>query len=240
MNKIRETDLFAPIKELLEKNDFKVCGEVNNCDIVAMKEDEVIIVELKTGITLELIFQAIKRQRMNENVYIGVPRLKVMGTKKWKDYILLMKRLGLGLIVVTLHETPYAEIWLEPSVFDLIKSMKRGKRKKQKLIKEFSGRNFDANVGGSRGSKIMTAYKDKSLFIACCLLYYGPLSPKQLKKFGSCEKKTNSILIKNFNHWFYRIRNGLYDLSDEGKKAIDLYEEISTIHLDLIKKETNK
>lgn len=230
VKKIKETELYQPIKELLIKNEFQVCGEIHHCDIAAMKDDQLLIVELKTGLTMELILQAVKRQRLTEYVYIAIPNLNVIKTKKWKDYLQLIKRLGLGLIVVNFISEPYAEVFVEPSMFDLIKSLKQGKRNKQKLIKEFSGRNLDLNIGGSKGRKIMTSYKDMSLYIACCLQMFGPLSPKELRSYGSSLKKTNSILSKNFNHWFYRVKNGVYDLTEDGHKATKQYEEVSNIH----------
>lgn len=235
MNKILETDLFYPVKSLLEKNGYRVCGEIENCDIAAMKDEELIIIELKKSLNIELLLQAIKRQRLTENVFIGIPRLKVMSQKKWKDLCLLIKRLGLGLIVVYLVDEPYAEVIFEPTVFDLIKSLRQGKSKRRKLMKEFSGRTIDNNIGGSTGKKILTAYKELSLYIACCLYLLGPLSPKELRLYGADKVKTNSILSKNFNNWFYRVKNGIYDISDEGKQALIRYQEITEIHKEVIK-----
>ncbi len=234
MSKILETDLFYPVKSLLEKNEFKVCSEIEHCDIAAMKGEELIIVELKTSLNIELLLQAVKRQRITENVFIGIPRLKVMSQKKWKDLCLLIKRLGLGLIVVYLVAEPYAEVIIEPTVFDIIKSLKQGKSKRRKLIKEFSGRTIDNNIGGSTGKKILTAYKEQSLYIACCLSLIGPLSPKELRLYGADRVKTNSILSKNFNNWFYRVRNGIYDITEAGKQALINYQEITDIHSKLI------
>ncbi|QVK17446.1 hypothetical protein KHQ81_11385 [Mycoplasmatota bacterium] len=236
MNKIYETELFPPVKTLLIKNNFSICSEIQYCDIAAMKDDQLVIVELKTSLTLNLLLQAVKRQRLTDYVFVAIPESKLMKTKKWKDIILLIKRLGLGLIVVRFKEEPYAEVLIEPMLFDIIKSQKQAKIKRKKLIKEFNGRSYDLNIGGSSKKKIMTAYKEQSLYIACCIHLLGPLSPKKLKELGSHSKKTNSILIKNFNHWFYRVKTGIYDISEEGIKAITHYHEITTNQIDSIKK----
>ena len=49
-------------------------GEVDGCDLVAVRGDEPpVIVELKAGFSLALVFQGIARQRLAENVYLPVP-----------------------------------------------------------------------------------------------------------------------------------------------------------------------
>ncbi len=236
MNKIQETDLFYPVKELLIKNDFKVCSEIEHCDIAAMKDEELLIVELKTNLTMNLILQAVKRQKLTDNVYLGIPQIKLMSTKKWKDMSLLIKRLGLGLMVIHLNDEPYAEIIIEPSLYDIVKSQNQAKRKRKKLIREFNGRSFDMNVGGSTRKKIMTSYKEQSLYIASCLQLLGPLSPKKLTSLGAPLKKTYSILSKNYNHWFYRVKTGIYDISEEGIHALSLYSEIALLQRKKIEK----
>lgn len=236
MSKIYETELYLPVKSLLIKNGFNVCSEIQDCDIAAMKDDELVIVELKTGLTLNLLLQAVKRQKLCDNVFIAIPESKLMKTKKWKDIHLLIKRLGLGLIVVYFNEAPYAEVLIEPILYDIIKSQKQAKRKRQKLLKEFSGRSCDLNIGGSSKRKIMTAYKEQSLYIACCLQMLGPLSPKKLRILGSHPTKTNSILAKNFNHWFYRVKTGVYDITQEGINAITCYHEITACQKKKIEK----
>ncbi len=237
--KILETDLSLPVKELLINKGFRVNSEIESCDIAAIKGDELIIVELKVSFNLELIYQAIKRQRLTDNVYIAIPKLKLMRTKKWKDICLLVKRLGLGLIVVNFQNEPYAEIIIEPSLFDISKSQKKANKRKQHLINEFNGRSLDLNTGGSTRKKILTAYKEKSLYIASCLYLLGPLSPKELKMYGADSKKTNSILSKNYLNWFKRIKTGLYYITEEGIKSISLYQEITSIQTEKIAKLCN-
>ena len=61
--RIRETELYAPIKRLLEGQGYEVKGEVGAADIVAVRGDEdPVIVELKTAFSLSLFHQAIERQ----------------------------------------------------------------------------------------------------------------------------------------------------------------------------------
>ena len=68
-----ETDLYPPIKTYLELNGYQVNAEVKDCDIVASKENDIIVVELKTSINLTLLAQAVLRQSISDSVYIAVP-----------------------------------------------------------------------------------------------------------------------------------------------------------------------
>jgi len=225
---IVETDLYQPVKDLLEINDFYVDGEVNSCDVVGIKDEALVIVELKLNISLKLILQAINRQKLTDEVYIAVPSSKI--TRKTKDILLLLKRLGIGLISVSLMSSkPNAQVILEPKLFDIKKSQQRSKKKRIKLEEEIKGRIKNTNIGGTSKRKILTMYKEMSLYIVCCLELNGPLSPKELKKIGADEKKTNSILINNYHYWFRRIRKGVYEITNEGQKAIDIYSDITTI-----------
>jgi len=69
-----EVDLYEPIQQYFFKQGYIVHAEVNDCDIVAIKEEELIIIELKTSLTIDLLIQATKRQRLTKNVYIAIPK----------------------------------------------------------------------------------------------------------------------------------------------------------------------
>ena len=68
----RETDLYAPIKSYLEGQGYDVKGEVADCDVVAVRRGEdPVVVELKTSFSLQLIFQAVRRQALTDTVYVA-------------------------------------------------------------------------------------------------------------------------------------------------------------------------
>ena len=74
---IRETELYEPVKALLEGQGYVVKGEVGDADIVAVRDgDDPVIVELKTGFSLALYHQGIARQALSDDVYLAVPRGK--------------------------------------------------------------------------------------------------------------------------------------------------------------------
>src|SRR5690554_4726501 len=94
--KILEKELYKPVHDYFEKFGYDVHGEVKDCDITASKGDELIIIELKRNLNLELLIQAVKRQRITENVYIAILEPKSLFTKKWKDLCFIVRRLEVG------------------------------------------------------------------------------------------------------------------------------------------------
>ena len=94
---MRETELYPPVKAFLEAQGYEVKGEVEGCDLVAVRGDHEapVIVELKTSFTVGLVFQGIARQGVTDNVYLGVPPFSERTTRR-KDALSLCRRLGLG------------------------------------------------------------------------------------------------------------------------------------------------
>jgi hypothetical protein len=218
---MQEYELYQPIKSLLELQGFTVKGEVIDMDIFAMKEDYLIAVELKTNITLKIIYQAIERQKICNKVYIGLPIEAVKSHKSsYKSFILLLKRLDIGLITVKNNE---ALIMLESFGFDLEKSRDKNKRKKTQAVLEFSLRENKINVGGIRGKKI-THYKEQVIKIAQVLRGLTEATPKQLREKTNISK-TSDILQKNYYLWFHRKSKGIYQLSEIGKFELSKCEE---------------
>lgn len=238
--KLYEVDLYKPIQNYFIQLDYEVYGEVNHCDLIAVKENELIIVELKLNLSVELLIQATKRQRLSENVYIAIPKPNYsLYSKKWKNICYLIRRLELGLIIVSFQKSKgQVEIKITPSHFDRKKSMQMSRNERERLFDEIKGRNGDHNIGGSHKTKIMTAYKEICINIACCFEIFGPLSPKALRNFGT-GKKTLSILNKNYYGWFTRIKRGTYCISEIGKKEIKEYPQLVHYYSELIESSTN-
>jgi hypothetical protein len=222
-----ETDLYKPIQRYLTKLGYEVHGEVHHCDIAAVKEDELLIVEMKLSLTVDLLIQATKRQRLTDKVYIAIPKPKAkLSSKKWQDILHLVRRLELGLMVVHfLKSGTRMEVIVEPAPFDKKKSMQRYKKRREGLLKEIAGRTGDRNVGGSTKTKLMTAYKENCIHIAYILEGFGPQSPKALRKLGTGDK-TLSILHKNYYGWFEKVERGIYEISEKGKAALIEYPEV--------------
>ncbi len=227
-----ETDLCQPVADYLEDRGYTVHCEVKNCDITAVKGDELIVVELKTAFNLKLLSQAVKRQRVTDSVYVAIPRPKGgKRTAAWRDMCILLRRLELGLItVVPLKESPEVEVVFHPDTFNRLKSLNNGKKAKRSIIREMETRYGNYNKGGSTRQKLMTAYKENAIFIACCLGTLGAKSPSSLKKLGT-GAKTYTILSKNYYGWFEKVSTGVYSLNVSLDEIKSQYPELSEHYL---------
>lgn len=231
--KLQEVDLYKPIQRYFSQEGYQVFGEVKDCDIVAVKENELVIIELKLTLSVDLLIQAAKRQKLTDQVYIAIPRPKGrLNSRQWADKCHLIKRLELGLIVVSFSgNRSKADILIHPTPFNRKIATGRNKMKRDAILKEVSGRSADFNVGGSSRTKIMTAYKENCIQIACILVKIGPLSPKALKVLGAGDK-IPSILRNNYYGWFERITRGTYSITEKGRLEVQDYQELVNYYLE--------
>ena len=212
---LKETDLYPPIKSLLERQGYEVKGEVGAADVVAVRgADAPVIVELKTGFSLSLFHQAVERQKITDAVYVAVPR------RPGKSFIAMLRknkalcrRLGLGLITVRMKDR-HVEIHVDPAPY----KPRQMKGKKTKLLKEFSKRVGDPNVGGSTRRPLMTAYRQDALCCLNCLQGAGPMKAAIVAEQSGVER-ARRIMSDNHYGWFERIQTGIYGLSPNGYRA---------------------
>lgn len=227
--KILEEDLCKPVSEFLMAQGYSVRSEVNYCDITALRDSELIVVELKRNLTVELLAQAVNRQKAADLVYVAVPKPKRLNyNSKWKDTYHLLRRLELGLMLVSFKgKKAFVEVAIDPQPFDREKSKSMGKKRREAILREIKGRYADLNVGGSTRKKLVTSYRENAIFIACCIQIQGPLSPKALRELGTDSKKTTSILSENHYGWFEKVSRGVYSITEEGKKSLEEYKDLS-------------
>lgn len=232
-----ETDLYQPVKQYFTEQGYDVYGEVNHCDVVAVQGDELVIVELKLTANMDLLIQSTLRQRLTNFVYIAIPKPKYsLRSKKWKDFCYLLRRLELGLLMISFKgEDAEAELIFPPGPFDRKKSMSLSTKKRNTLLAEIKGRTGDFNIGGSTQTQIMSAYKENSIHIACCLVQSGALSTRDLRQMGTGDK-TTSILYENHYEWFERVHRGVYQLTEKGESELQLYPDLVKYYTNLIKR----
>ena len=112
---MRETDLYGPVKAMLEAQGYEVKSEIGAADVVAMRgEEPPVLVEFKTGFSLALFHQAVERRAISDAVYVAVPGWK--GRAGWKAFtanLTLCRRLGLGLMTVQ-PPTGRVDVHLDP------------------------------------------------------------------------------------------------------------------------------
>lgn len=222
--KPRETDLYPPVKALLESQGYEVKGEIGAADIVAVRADEdPLVIELKTGFSLSLFHQGIERQTITDAVYIAVPR----GTgKPFQKAIAantsLCRRLGLGLMTVRLKDG-LVEVHADPAPYKPRKSIK----KKARLLKEFAKRTGDPNSGGATRQGLMTAYRQDALRCARVLSELGPTKAAQVAKASAVER-ARALMADNHYGWFERVATGIYALCPKGAEALVLHGDPDT------------
>jgi hypothetical protein len=216
-----ETELSAPVKAYLESHGYQVNCEVKDCDIVATRGDDLIIVELKTSVNLTLLVQATKRQSISDSVYVAVPA-PTKRNRQWRGTLTVLKRLEIGLLLVE----EGAMGMVVSKQFDPIPyQRKKNTRSRRALLTEVADRSGDYNVGGSTKTTLMTAYRENAILIACCLSKLGPSSPKSLRNLGTGDK-TTSILSAHHYGWFQRVEKGVYELTDQGNVDSRSFKQI--------------
>ncbi len=218
----RETDLYEPVRDYLLAQGYTVRSEVLGCDIAALKGDDLIVIELKLNCSLELLIQATRRQRITDSVYVAVPQPVAMPFSKWRGIQHILRRLELGLITVSYAaKKPRVDVVFHPVPFD----RKKQKATRRAVLQEISGRSGDLNRGGSTRRRLVTAYRESAIQIACFLDVLGPQSPKFLRAQGA-SPKTRAILYDNVYGWFERVDRGVYGLTPQGKTALGEYPEL--------------
>lgn len=224
---VRETDLYPPVKQLLEGQGYEVKSEVGAADVVAVRGDEdPVIVELKTGFSLSLFHQGIDRQRITDAVYLAVPLGSGKGfLKALKSNVALCRRLGLGLITVRLRDG-FLQIHCDPAPY----RPQQSKRRKTRLLKEFARRVGDPNTGGATRQGLMTAYRQDALKCVLVLHADGP-TKAALVATESGVDKARRIMADDHYGWFERVETGIYALTPKGMQALDDYAEHLTLLL---------
>ncbi len=224
---MNETQLYEPVKNLFETLGFSVHAEVHDMDVVATKEDSMVVIELKTSFNLKLVLQAIMRQKLTNDVYVAIPRpsSKLSRGRAFQEKEHLLRRLELGLILVALDaKTPYAQIAFDPQPFSRTLSQAKNKKKKERALKELSERHGDNNIGGTNG-KLITAYREKALVVVNLLKENGEMALKDIR-VKSGNEKVQTLFANNHYGWFERVRTGIYQLSEDGHKAYEDYLHI--------------
>lgn len=221
-----EKDLFAPIKTYFESLGYTVDGEVKGIDIYMEKDGESAAVELKNDLDFRVVQQAALRQKVCDTVFIGTFTPKNMRSHAFSDKLYILKRLGIGLIVVS-KRTGEVSLVNSPVVSELSAFQSRSKARKNAISKEFARRRTKANTGGVTHTKLVTGYREDALLVlnALCELG-GEAKAIDVHKLSKVDKSA-SILRGNFYGWFEHHKNkGTYSLTDAGYDALEEFENI--------------
>jgi len=217
-----ERDMYEPLREYLTGCGFEVRSEVNTCDLVAKRSDYLVVVEMKRHLSFDLLEQAVERQSYADAVYVCTPKpAGFKNDKKWRSKLRVLKRLGLGLLLVgkigSLHLVEEA---LAPEQVSLPRT---SPKKRLALCKEFANRRLDLNTGGTHSVPLVTAYRETALYLVFLLDTHGPLAAKDLRRLGGHPRKTTPILHANYYGWFDKSSDKTFTLTDAGKAALTEY-----------------
>ncbi len=213
--------MYPLLKAYLESFDYTVKAEVNEVDIMAFKDELILLIEMKHTLNTRLIAQGVKRRTISDNVYCAIPKPThtVQQSKLFKDKLLILKSLELGLIFVDVNRKQVETI-LDPKPYTV-----RHKKKQQRaLLKEFHSRKTTFNTGGTNRTKIITAYRELAL-LALDFVKEEPQNTKAIRDYTH-NKKVVSLLQKNYYGWFKRISHGVYGITEQGKTALNTYSTV--------------
>lgn len=221
----KEEDLYDPLRKWLVNNNYEVQAEVQACDVVAIRDEEMTIIELKKSFNLQLVYQCMERQKIGKYVYaaIAAPSKSKIKKKNLKNAEALLRKLGIGLILISLYSTSsLVEVRLEAKA----STSRKNARKTKRVLNELEKRTGEYNVGGKQG-KIVSAYRESAIHIYCLLQKEIEASAAQLVKMGA-PKNTSNILRDNHYGWFHKIARARYtfdvDMAEIRKDYADVVD----------------
>lgn len=210
---LSEADLYPIAARYFSSLGFAVKGEVCGCDLVAVKDDTIIVAELKKTFNIKLLYQSVRRLAITDQVYAIIPKPK--GRQKmsfWQMIKSLARRLNIGLLVIDGNEVM---VIAEPGDF----TGRVLARHRNRVLKEFNGRRVSENTGGVTGVKLQTAYLESAIHISVLLKKHKAMQPAQLIKIG-VSANAQQILYNNHYGWFEKSARGLYKLKSGKARAI--------------------
>ena len=221
LDNFKEQDMYQPIKKFFASLGYDVKAEVKNCDIALLKSERLIVIEMKKSFNITLLYQAIDRQRLADEVYMAIPRPKPKRASRAElsKMLHIVKALGLGLITVAM-DSPVKSVQILAYPEQEATLPRKSLVRRKSVIKEAGMRTLDLNFGGSNKEKLVTAFRERALQLAVAISMHGPLKAAQLVKDFGCDKNSNGIMYRNYYGWFERMSGGVYGLSGEGQSAL--------------------
>ncbi|WP_270693164.1 hypothetical protein [Enterococcus malodoratus] len=168
---MKETDMFEPVKLLLEElGCSNVYGEIMNFDVVGLRGCADVIVEMKKTLNFKVIEQAYHATQWGHFVYIAVPKVK---TSHWFIYHEFLSPKNIGLIYVSenktseklwgkYHDEPYPK-YIASVAYDAKFNHNAPKKRLKGKFEQYGLRGHikayaHKNIGGSKGGETITDY----------------------------------------------------------------------------------
>lgn len=155
---MKETELYGPVKKWLEHNNYTVYPEVESfgsrADIVAVKQNTTLIVELKTSLSLEVISQGVswKHRSAANYVYLAVPAPR-KEVHWYASKLIKQEKLGLLLVDPNSSYRPVREY--AQAIWEDVKDNNR-----YSIGKAVTPEHLDWDIeGGHSGGGYLTSYR---------------------------------------------------------------------------------
>lgn len=228
-SKMRESDMYEPLKTWLEGQGYTVSAEVSHCDLVARdpaSDEDPLILELKLRMSLDLIAQGVRRQEISPSVYLAIP---LSGSRDHlrnsRSVLPVLRKLELGLIYVRFLRTgTRVEVHLHPGPAP----HRARPAQRRAILREIDGRYAELNRAGQTShEERFSAYRQRAIRVAVLLQDsdHEPFSPAELRAHGAPDS-VQQILSKNYYGWFDRVSRGAYRLNEAGHQALQRYAPI--------------
>jgi hypothetical protein len=213
---MKETDLYPPIKTLLEGQGYVVKSEIGAADVVAVRGAEPpVVVELKLGFSLSLFHQAVARLSVTDDVYVAVahkPGKRFAAAIKAN--VKMARRLGIGVMVVRVSDG-LVTVQCDPGPY----APRKSKARQGRLLKEFARRQGDPNAGGQTRIGLVTAYRQDALKLAMFLFEVGASKGSDVARETGVAAATRMMRDDHYG-WFEKVETGVYGLSPKGAEAV--------------------
>lgn len=229
---MKEEQLYAPVKEYFESLGYEVKAEVGDCDVMAVKDGEIAVTELKLRLNLDVILQATQRQKIAQKVYIATPSPKRTELSRWQKICHVLRRLEIGLILI---KNDSVKLMFDCVPYGRAKSVSASRKKRDALLYEFNARHGDLNVGGTN-KKLVTAYREQALVVAAVLKKYGTVKICDINDLTD-NPKAAGILRANYYGWFAPVSRGMYELCEKGVSETSEYAELTAVLMNELEKE---
>lgn len=211
---MKETDLYPPVKAHLVAQGYAVKGEIGPADVVGVRDDDMVVVELKRGFSLTLFHQGVARLAVCDCVYVAVAKGKGRPwLKSLRENVRLARRLGLGVMSVKI-ETGEVKVYCNPGPY----APRKEARKRKAMLGEFEKREGDPNLGGLQGARV-TAYRQEAVLCAEFLAMAGEAKGAEVAKSTGVARAT-AIMRNNHYGWFKKVAVGVYALTEAGRLAL--------------------
>ena len=233
---MRETDLFEPIAEWFRIQGFVVYSEVCGCDVVAVKDGEVHVCELKPHLNPTVIVQCLKRRKYTNHLYVAARKCEgnaVVLANHLQIKVLEVRESG----EIRAAHIPHDYIPPYPDRYGM-----------DDMDRELRGRTGCYSPGGAVGGGGVTSWMEGQIKIAACIKQRGhPLMKRELRAMGCDERSLTHLRVDSILKWFAsgitdtgrRLNGCRWSLTERGEKEIsDRYAEPFRVHLEAIGNET--